>query len=198
MQNDENDVIRYLMKEMDPSEEVLMERAMMEDDDLLIEVESMRQTLHRLDEMPEKAPPAELTESIIREAGEYKRNSPPWQAIPAELLKYAAVLVIGMGLGSGLWMALSPTSSNKNPKTASAVSTSATSVNSAKSVKNAKSNTKPWVDRHNVIYYQDKFSRKASYQAMRQTSMQKLTPVNPSSTGMMRSSPAIHLTSDDQ
>ena len=47
MQNDENAVIRYLMKEMDPSEEVLMERAMMEDDDLLIEVESMRQTLHR-------------------------------------------------------------------------------------------------------------------------------------------------------
>jgi hypothetical protein len=33
------------MKEMDPSEELLMERAMMEDEDLLIEVESMRQTL---------------------------------------------------------------------------------------------------------------------------------------------------------
>ena len=34
MLNDENACIRYLMKEMDPSEEVLMERAMMEDDDL--------------------------------------------------------------------------------------------------------------------------------------------------------------------
>jgi len=40
MQNEDNACIKYLMKEMDPSEELLMERAMMEDEDLLIEVET--------------------------------------------------------------------------------------------------------------------------------------------------------------
>lgn len=173
MQNDENAVIRYLMKEMDPSEEVLMERAMMEDDDLLIEVESMRQTLHRLDDMPDKEPPAHLTNSIIDQAAKQKKKTVWFPAISSQAYKYAAVLLIGAGLGSGAWMLLDSSSSNNSELSRSAAITTGFENTSQQTV-----DAEPWVDRENVIYYQDMFNRQSSdYNAILQTSMQKLTPV---------------------
>jgi hypothetical protein len=185
MQNDDNAVIRYLMKEMDPSEEVLMERAMMEDDDLLIEVESMRQTLRRLDNLPEKEPPAKLTESLIEQAGTRHNKQSSWPAIPPQVLRYAAVLLIGMGLGSGLWMALSSSSGESTDYDLSSLTTT------FEQVEQLNADVKPWVDRENVIYYQDIFNSQSSdYKAIRETSMKKLTPVteslyrNPGSTNI--------------
>jgi hypothetical protein len=185
MQNDDNAVIRYLMKEMDPSEEVLMERAMMEDDDLLIEVESMRQTLGRLDDLPEKEPPAELTESLIEKAAKQHKQQSLWPSIPPQVLRYAAVLVIGMGLGSGLWMALSSSSGESTDYDLSSLTTT------FEQVEQLNADVKPWVDRENVIYYQDIFNSQSSdYKAIRETSMKKLTPVteslyrNPGSTNI--------------
>lgn len=175
MQNDDNAVIRYLMKEMDPSEEVLMERAMMEDDDLLIEVESMRQTLHRLDDMPEKEPPADLSESIVQQAAQQKRKALNWPSIPSEVFKYAAVLLIGIGLGSGIWMLAD--SSSEDAATADSAVLSFTLDEAAAVGKTVE----PWVDRENVIYYQDMFNRQSSdFNAILETSMEKLTPVNKS------------------
>ena len=185
MQNDDNAVIRYLMKEMDPSEEVLMERAMMEDDDLLIEVESMRQTLGRLDDLPEKEPPAELTESLIEKAAKQHKQQSLWPSIPPQVLRYAAVLVIGMGLGSGLWMALSSSSGESTDYDLSSLTTT------FEQVEQLNADVKPWVDRENVIYYQDIFNSQSSeYKAIRETSMKKLTRVteslyrNPGSTNI--------------
>jgi len=185
MQNDDNAVIRYLMKEMDPSEEVLMERAMMEDDDLLIEVESMRQTLGRLDDLPEKEPPAELTESLIEKAAKQHKQQSLWPSIHPQVLRYAAVLVIGMGLGSGLWMALSSSSGESTDYDLSSLTTT------FEQVEQLNADVKPWVDRENVIYYQDIFNSQSSdYKAIRETSMKKLTPVteslyrNPGSTNI--------------
>lgn len=172
MHNDENAVIRYLMKEMDPSEEVLMERAMMEDDDLLIEVESMRQTLQRLDDLPDREPPADLSASVIRQAADQK-NAAPWPHIPTQVYKYAAVLLIGVGIGSGVWLITGSSPSDATDATNAA--NIATEFNESAQ----KTNVEPWVDRENVIYYQDMFSRQASdYNAILETSMQKLTPVD--------------------
>jgi hypothetical protein len=175
MQNDDNAVIRYLMKEMDPSEEVLMERAMMEDDDLLIEVESMRQTLRRLDDLPKKKPPAELTESLIEKAAKQHNQQSPWPSIPPQVLRYAAVLLIGMGLGSGLWMVLSSSSDESTDYDLSSLTTT------FEQVEQLNADVKPWVDRENVIYYQDIFNSQSSdYKTIRETSMKKLTPVTES------------------
>ena len=173
MQNDENAVIRYLMKEMDPSEEVLMERAMMEDDDLLIEVESMRQTLHRLDDLPEKKPSADLSASIIQQAAEHKEQGRSWPHVPTQVYKYAAVLLIGMGLGSGVWLMIDSSPSGNDATNAAAIVTDFANTSTQQT------DTKPWVDRENVIYYQDMFNRQSSdYNAILETSMQKLTPVD--------------------
>ena len=175
MPDDDNAVIRYLMKEMDPSEEVLMERAMMEDDDLLIEVESMRQTLRRLDDLPKKKPPAELTESLIEKAAKQHNQQSPWPSIPPQVLRYAAVLLIGMGLGSGLWMVLSSSSDESTDYDLSSLTTT------FEQVEQLNADVKPWVDRENVIYYQDIFNSQSSdYKTIRETSMKKLTPVTES------------------
>lgn len=179
MQNDENAVIRYLMKEMDPSEEVLMERAMMEDDDLLIEVESMRQTLTRLDDLPEKEPPQALTESIVEQAADHqKRSTATWNQLPSEVYKYAAVLLIGMGLGSGIWMFMDSAPADQAGTTEAAITTTPGELRGTSA---AGTDAEPWVDRDDVIYFQDMFSPASSgYNSIMQASMDKLTPVDPS------------------
>ncbi|HBX67193.1 MAG TPA: hypothetical protein DEG32_13925, partial [Balneolaceae bacterium] len=68
MHTDENNAIRYLMKEMDPSEEMEFEKQMREDENLLIEVESLRATQKRLSALSTKNPPQNLTKKISDEA----------------------------------------------------------------------------------------------------------------------------------
>lgn len=103
---DNNDCIRYLMKEMDPSEELLMERAMMEDEDLLIEVESMRQTFKKLDQLPEVEPPSHVQESIMQKAAEQaKKNRKSNTFKPA--FKYAVAATLALTFtASGAWLFL--------------------------------------------------------------------------------------------
>lgn len=187
MLNDENAPIRYLMKEMDPSEEVLMERAMMEDDDLLIEVESLRQTLKRLDELPEKDPPTHVSESILEYAVEKAESRRLANILSFQPLRYAAaaVLVLGVSVGS-FWIYENPDEvnpSNDSANTAqTATSVSDMSVPSLNISTFGENNMEPWVDKKDVIYFQDQFnSSSAEYDSILKSSMQKLTPLtNPS------------------
>ncbi len=193
MQHDENAVIRYLMKEMDPSEELLMERAMMEDDDLLIEVESMRKMLHRLEDMPDRQPPADLSGSIVQQAADYKKQQSRWFSVPADFYKYAAVLIIGAGLGSGVWMFFdtspeAPANNYDNP--AAIISTL-----QPEAADNSNADAEPWVDRDDVIYFQDMFNEGSTgYNAIHEASMEKLTPVNKQSFRTNPNSPNVQLT----
>jgi hypothetical protein len=189
--DDENDVIRYVMEEMDPSEEVLMERAMMEDDDLLIEVESMRHTMQRLNDLPEKEPPAELTQSIVREAKTHQKHRRGWADVSPNMYKYAAVLMIGICLGGGMWFFMNFYFGQRgNVRQATAtISTQRLPV---------KPQVKPWVDRHDIIYFQDKFSEKSGYQSIQQASLHKLTPVQQPAVNSYSTSPNVHLTSEER
>ncbi|MGM0546144.1 MAG: hypothetical protein ACQEST_05420 [Bacteroidota bacterium] len=104
---DNNDCIRYLMKEMDPSEELLMERAMMEDEDLLIEVESMRQTFNKLDQMPEVEPPKHVQESIMQKAAEQAKKNREKNATFKPALKYAVAATLALTVSAGgAWLFL--------------------------------------------------------------------------------------------
>ena len=75
MHTDENKAIRYLMKEMDPSEEMEFEKLMREDEDLLIEVESLRATKRRLSGLPHKTPPEQLTQKITNDAKQLQSDT---------------------------------------------------------------------------------------------------------------------------
>lgn len=60
--------LKYVLNELDPSEVLLVERAMANDDDTLIEVESLRLTLRKIDSMPEYKPPRHVQQRILEEA----------------------------------------------------------------------------------------------------------------------------------
>ncbi len=174
MNNEENNVIRYLMNEMDPSQEVLMERAMMEDDDLLIEVESLRQTMRRLNDLPEKEPSKELTDAVLEQAAEQKTKWYHLPTIPNEVYKYAAVLLLGIGLSSGFWLMMDADESSSDLADNASVELPA----SFQTASTDQSGVEPWVDNNNVLYFQDQFNANSSaYQSIIEASMQKLTPL---------------------
>lgn len=82
-----------------------MERAMMEDEDLLIEVESMRQTFKKLDQLPEVEPPSDVRESIMEKAAEQAKKNRERNATFKPALKYAVAATLALTFSaSGAWL----------------------------------------------------------------------------------------------
>lgn len=54
------------MRELDPSEEMLVEQAMIDDENTLIEVESLRNTYKRVQNLPRYSAPNHIVESLVR------------------------------------------------------------------------------------------------------------------------------------
>lgn len=197
MPNDDNASIRYLMKEMDPSEEVLMERSMMEDEDLLIEVECMRQTLKRLDEnLPMMDPPAHLTNDILRKAAE-KKPSTSFGLVPSlngnRVGYVAAAAVVAVGLISGVLLyqdGSGGTASTSSQKTAASASVSSSPsiemdqpdmANIGVETQSIEAgDVEPWVDKKEILRFQDQFSEqsRAEFDSILNTSTQKLKPID--------------------
>lgn len=143
MLNSEEGCIRYLMREMDPSEEVEFEREMMNDENLLIEVESLRSTYKKLGQLPLKTPPKNISEKVLADAvaiqkKEIRRNNliVGWLGKSAAA---AAVLILSVSAG----YQFIDESSN----------TEASETKSAQVVKS--STIQPWVDRNQVISISD-------------------------------------------
>lgn len=202
MLNDKNASIRYLMKEMDPSEEVLIERAMMEDEDLLIEVECMRRTLKRLnDSLPSVDPPSHLTDKIIKMAAERQSaGNPVSNVISSERFRYVAAAasilfaaVIGM-----IWYQFDAGSSLaiSHPQAHSASVTSSSYVISPVSI----NGVEPWIDRNDVLRFQDQFGsqhNQVAFDSILNNSTRKLKPIDESLHATPRSR-ALQLTGSDE
>ena len=206
MSNEDNACIRYLMKEMDPSEEVLMERAMMEDEDLLIEVECMRQTLKRIDKgLPLVDPPSHITQKIIDQAAKQKKTT----LIPGQQWRYgvsAAAAVVLVGVLSGvLWFHTDSTQTDPATENSPAVSRSV-AVTASPSYEYSKPQTtdnrqeiQPWVDRNELLRFQDQFSseHRADFDSILNSSTEKLKLIN--DTGYLNSRPrSLQLTGSDK
>lgn len=189
MRNEDNDCIRYLMKEMDPSEELLMERAMMEDEDLLIEVESMRQTLKKLDKLPQKNPPSELTNNILEQAARQAEKNHRTQQALHPFYKYAVAATLALTIGAGgAWLYMSNGVDESRRSRISSAPTQAqvtsigdfrlSSINyeSLKVPSAAEAKVTPWVDRENVIHFNDQMNN-SNFEALIQESTQKLKPI---------------------
>lgn len=196
MSNEDNDCIRYLMKEMDPSEEVLMERAMMEDEDLLIEVESMRQTLQKLDDLPQMDPPSHLTDSILKKAAEHKAHKRKKfvPMLPAVKFTVAAAVVLTVTAG-GMWLTAGYTDSDISAEENITADTQPAAdnsrVNSSSLVNTGsfdasvlpanKDGLSPWVDRNDVIRFEDQFSNGSNdFDSILQATTEKLRPLHDS------------------
>lgn len=145
MQNgDENLCIKYVMNELDPSEIVMVEKAIERDEDILIEIESLRSTWKKINSIPKFEPPAQLCEAIISRAAAKKHNKRIGvygltNKHTHFLLATAAVLTLSVTLGlAGMYSEATETHSQGLLK-----ETESSLISS--------SPTNPWVDNDNVI-----------------------------------------------
>lgn len=74
--NHEELSIRYVLNDLDPSEEVVIERLMGEDENVLIEVESLRNTYRKLGNLPTINAPARLLDTIVEESASRATGKP--------------------------------------------------------------------------------------------------------------------------
>ena len=148
-------LIRYLMKEMDPSEEVEFERSMMEDDDLLIEVESLRKTLQKTQALPHIHPPQHVTESVLNKAKQYRsKKLLSNRILSLPYINYAAAAVIIIAMGVGLtFVQWGNEDSSTNASTVNALQPNT-------------SNVQPWVDKNNVLNVADGYNSNSSQPTM--------------------------------
>jgi len=170
--------IRYLMKEMDPSEEIEFEREMMGDEDLLIEVESLRKIIKKVDNIPEWNPPSLLSKTITKKAVHIRRNQIQknnylFFNLNKNVAAAAAVLIFTV---AGLsFYAYEAAQSGYNLQN-NAVTTK--TVNAVQ----------PWVDKNNILRYSDvqnNSSGELLYIEMAK-SMDKLTPVESEASSVSR------------
>ncbi|HET6527141.1 MAG TPA: hypothetical protein VFG39_00170 [Balneolaceae bacterium] len=186
MRKEDNDCIRYLMKEMDPSEELLMERAMMSDENLLIEVESMRQTYSKLDGLPHVEPPSHIQQSVLKQASEHaaKKRKTHTPFIPAFKYAVAATLALTITAG-GAWFYLGgegeevkPSASAETP--VQSVSTQNSALLFGQNIQTASAKApkvEPWVDRNDILHFEDQFNNQqniSAYESILERSTQKL------------------------
>lgn len=157
----EDGCIRYLMKEMDPSEEKEFERMMTEDEDLLIEVESLRLTHRKLNQLPLKNPPEHVTRNVLNDAKKLppSRNSQN-NLFSGKITGYAAAASVLLAVFAGSWFLIPSDSTGAGD----AVNTNTTSA------------VNPWVDRNEVIRFAG--SPDVVLDDEMEKSMQKLRPVD--------------------
>lgn len=189
MRNEDNDCIRYLMKEMDPSEELLMERAMMEDEDLLIEVESMRQTLHKLDKLPELEPPPDVRNSVMKKAAEQAKKNRKNNKLFINPFRYAVAATLALTItAGGAWFMTGSEEDKQQPAVTASTSSAPAQVtdhsdetrltNAEDNVEGVASsqnaNVDPWIDRNDIIRFEDHSSQNEQFKALMERSTQKL------------------------
>lgn len=195
MKFDENDSIRYLMKEMDPSEELLFEKRMEEDEDLLIEVESLRRVVQRLSDLPEMDPPRHLSRNLVLQASAHlNRRKRRTQTL---YLSAAASVLIAFLAGALLFQDSSTTGgfdSVEPPRAENALPITKTETQSDSD------DPAPWVDHEQDLHFLDRYSadQTESYDSLLQNSYQRLRPVQ-SATGQQQDRlRGLHLTGQSQ
>ncbi|MTI87944.1 MAG: hypothetical protein FH748_08250 [Balneolaceae bacterium] len=136
--NNDDGCIRYLMKEMDPSEELEFEQKMREDENLLIEVESLRATYRKLNKLPHKNPPQHLIKEISDTAKEIQSNRQNnKKRLFTRFAGMAAAIFLTATVSGGFYYL------NSNGKEIPSASSTQGTIN-------------PWVDNNEVIRYTDR------------------------------------------
>jgi hypothetical protein len=187
------DSIAYLFKEMDPSEKVEFERLLRKNDNLLIEVESLRNISSRIDQLPEISAPDTVIQSVCEQASERKKSSKIVRSKPFYFAT-AALLSIGFMAGALLIESDETASNTDNATVGSVGSIQATSTNNAAGTAADREIT-PWVDENNILHYTGLESDRSD--SLLENSYRRLTPVtNPSQNSSYQRN--LHLTGSRQ
>ena len=194
MSKKETRSIAYLFDEMDPSEKLEFERDLEIDNNLLIEVETLRNVSERLDKIKVVEPPKHIVESICTIAN---RNNGSERISYWKPTLYATAALILLGMTSGILLLENTEPNSSDASGEASISSPFLYENTLTPSSNVSSSGRvsPWVDNNEVIYFHDRLhaSESAAIDSIFRHSFQKLTPVtDPAET---RSYPRnLHLT----
>lgn len=178
----DNRTIAYIYNEMDPSEKLEFERDLKNDNDLLIEVESLKKIARNLDQLEPMDPPAHVVDAVHQSAKKEKQKSTNSYWRPA---LYAAAALLLIGMTSGIFLMEDSQIQGSENEQVEAASVSAGGAGLFSQPVNPPSanqkNLQPWVDNNEVLYFNGQTSSQNSDipDSVRNESLKKLTPVSP-------------------
>lgn len=181
MSTKENRSIAYIYNEMDPSEKLEFERDLQNDNDLLIEVESLKKVSRNLNQLESFNPPPHIVDAVFQSAKKSKENSVKdhWKPI-----MYSAAALLLIGITSGLFLVIDQESETKNSQTteSATITSGGTQIFSYPVGATQQKNLQPWIDNNEVLYFNEQTAseRSSLTDSIRSESLKKLTPVNPS------------------
>ncbi|TVR16936.1 MAG: hypothetical protein EA391_06155 [Balneolaceae bacterium] len=199
MSENKNRSITYIYDEMDPSEKVEFERDLELDENLLIEVESLKRVQNRLNGIQTVEAPQHVVDNICLIAGN-KSQKPAKILFFSSTIYSAAAALLLLGLTSSYFF-LNGEESTINEGAINNASVSAPvffhQPEPAVSIigNQVERNVTPWVDTNEVIYFHDRLRSNgtATVDSIFENSFRKLTPVqNPSFSNPNRQN--LHLT----
>ena len=164
MQVNQAEIIRFLMDEMDPSEKNLFEKRIRLNQDLLIEVESLKKTWEKTNAYPSFKSPERVKEAIFAKAEasiNASNKSWNWKWIPQHGFKVAAsFLVMATALIAwNTWMPTNQSESTGSLNTPIDVQQSNAPLTTAKdssigsNANETDSEITPWVDHNHIIRF---------------------------------------------
>jgi hypothetical protein len=139
--NDGELSVKYILKELDPSEELLVEQAMMEDDNTLIEIESLRTTYHKLQSLPLLNAPGEVLDNILAHSELQRMNAGKIRSLANfRTISYAAAASLMIASGATWYLQTGGTN------------TMMVSDDTTSSVYETKPYSSPWVDKKDIMH----------------------------------------------
>lgn len=188
--------VAYLYNEMDPSEKLEFERDLQVDENLLIEVETLRKVTTKLHHIDAVQPPNEVVDAVLKSLENRKTEAGNRRSKRFVYYSAAAILLIGFTYGFVLKGELN----DELPNEAGAASMGSIQNILPASVDNVTRESEsnrvmPWIDENEVLHFRDGLygSEASSVDSLLRQSYQKLTPItNPTQSPTARQN--LHLT----
>mgnify|MGYP005848408065 CR=1 FL=1 len=189
--------IKYIYGELDPSEEIIFEREIKEDSDLMIEVESLKKTRKKLEDIPVIQPPDHLTKKVFEFSVHHSNSQSRGQSSLLYFSFAASILVV---IFFGYMFSLNGNTESRTDILDSGIETNRSElIQQMPANRSNDVNFSPWVDKNDIIHVNDLYNTnsKASFDSIIRTSTQKLTPVVPLEQGSVNHR-EFHLTGSNK
>ncbi len=154
MSNVDELCIKYVFDELDPSEITLVEQAMIHDQNLLIEVESLKSTWKKIRNLPELTPPSNISETIIDQAIDYSSQQQffgnSWRN--PGLLATAAIVLFSLLISTAYLLPSDTINGNQSDDSRSAAAVGTHTPAITKSQESNQDMLRVWNGHNNLVY----------------------------------------------
>lgn len=150
MQNVDELCIKYVLNELDPAEVLIVEQAMKDDSNVLIEIESLRSTLRKLEKLPEYAPPEKVREQILKKAAEASSRRKKIIINRIQWAGYLAAAIVLIGFGFNYFDGSEQVTTMQEGS--ATLSNQPVIQTPSETIQAAAPAAEPWVDRQNILH----------------------------------------------